>query len=157
MCPMLLSPEIEALSVPRPRRHPRAARLAESMAPLLAQPGALCVLDLEPLLGVQVAARLAALAHPVLLLPRWPYSDGVLPCDRLAATLLAEARSLPAEPRRLPNVLFVIDAERGKPLPNRPRADTRADNRHALSIFDLPDLKTLRARGIQRIHRIAAA
>jgi hypothetical protein len=124
-----------------------------AIAPLLTEPGVLCVLDLEPILGVQVAARLATRAHPVLLLPRWPYGEAVLPCNTLAATLLAEARALPP-PSRLPNVVFVLDGQRGKPIPNRSRYDQPADNRHMLSIFELPDLKTLRARGIGRIHLV---
>jgi hypothetical protein len=51
----------------------------------------------------------------------------------------------------LPNVAFVLDADRGRPVPRRLRTDPRADNRYTLSPADLPDLKSLRARGIQKI------
>jgi hypothetical protein len=156
VCPALLSPEVESLALPRARRDLTAARLAQAMQPLLEPGGVLCVLDLEPTRGVQVAALLSQSAHPVLLLPRWPYAAALLSCQDLLATLLALA---PAMPRtdHLANVVFVLDAERGTPIPNRSRADRRADNRHTLSPFDLPDLKTLRARGITRVHRITNA
>ena len=66
ICPALLSPELEDVpdgAAPNPAP---ASRLAEAIRPLLEPGGALCLLDLDPLLGVQTAARLTALAHPVL-------------------------------------------------------------------------------------------
>src|SRR4029450_12588142 len=109
VCPALLSPEFEDVPARRARRHPLAERLAERIKPLFEADGTLCVLDLEPELGIQVAARLASLAHPVLLLPRWPYAHAVLPVDRLLATIVAEAQHLPREPERHANVVFVVD------------------------------------------------
>ena len=134
-----------------------AARLAEAITPLLEPGGALCLLELDPLLGVQTAARLTALAHPVLVLPRWPYAQAVLPTARLTATLVSESHRLPVAHERRLNVVIVIDAERGRSIPNRPLGDPRADNRHTLTTFELPDLRALRSRGIARIHRCVRA
>jgi hypothetical protein len=118
--------------------------------------GALCVLDLEPMLGVQLAARLADVAHPVLVLPRWPYAEAVLATGHLKAVLLDEARRLPSGEQRLSSVVFVLDALRSAPIRRR-RADRRADNRYTLAVADLPDLRTLRQRGIRRIHQVRPA
>jgi hypothetical protein len=157
ICPALLSPELENL----PRRAPpppeTAIRLAEAITPLLEPGGALCLLELDPLLGVQTAARLTALAHPVLVLPRWPYAQAVLPTARLAATLVAESHRLPVASARRPNVVIVIDADRARPINGRRPSDPRADNRHTLTTFELPDLRALRSRGIARIHRCIRA
>jgi hypothetical protein len=154
ICPTLLSPEVEALSpLPQPPAD-TAQRLAASLLPLLEPGGVLCLLDLDPILGVRTAARLADHAHPVLVLPRWPYAEAVLPCHALALILVSEARGLPRQPNRLPNVVFVVDGARQQALARRSQQDPRADNRHSLAIFELPDLATLRARGIRRIHRV---
>ena len=155
VCPALLSPELEDVPRTRPALHRLAQPLATRIAPLVERDGTLCVLDLEPELGVQVAARLASFAHPVLVLPRWPYARAVLPVDRLLATILAEAQHLPPAPERHASVVFVVDAQRQTAIPRRPAADRRADNRYHLAAFDLPDLRTLRQRGIRRIERVA--
>jgi hypothetical protein len=154
ICPLLASPELEALPDCPPPNATAADRLAQAMLPLLEPGGALCLLDLAPELGVQTAARLADRAYPVLVLPRWPYAEAVLPVDALAAALVFEARRLPRQRAPLPNVLIVVDGERMRPLPGRPGTDRRADNRHVLGASELPNLATLRARGIQRVHRI---
>ncbi len=54
----------------------------------------------------------------------------------------------------LPNVAFVLDAERNRSVPNRPVTDRRADNRYRLGQADLPDLAALRARGIRRVLKL---
>jgi hypothetical protein len=154
VCPTLLSPELERIDPRPPRSAPQAAHLAACIAPVLETPGTLCLLDLEPTLGVQVAARLVRYAHPVLLLPRWPYAEALLPANELAWTVVHESRRLPRRPEGLPNVVFVLDAERARPLRNRLAHDPRADNRYQLAVFELPDLRTLRVRGITRIRRI---
>ena len=152
ICPALLSPEVETIDLPPGSRHKgRSAPIAR-----LLEPGAtLCVLDLEPELGVELAADLASIAHPVLLLPRWPYAHAVLPVDRLLQTLVAGAQRLPRQPQRHDNVVFVLDSQRGRPVPARSLTDARADNRYHLATFDLPDLRTLRQRGIRHIQRIS--
>ena len=157
ICPTLLSPEVETLPRLRPQHDARAAQLAAAMHPSLAQAGGtLCVLDLQPTLGVQIAARLAELAHPVLVLPRWPYAEAILLTDELLAILIAEASALPSS-SRLPNVVLVLDGERSRPVHQRPANDQRADNRFPPASFELPDLATLRARDIRRIHRFSHA
>jgi len=153
ICPALLSPEIETLALPLLDHHE-----STSSAPIarLLEPGAtLCLLDLEPELGVELAAGLAHLAHPVLVLPRWPYAEAVLPVDRLLATLVDASRRLPRHPQRHDNVVFVLDNQRAQPVPARSSTDPRADNRYHLATFDLPDLRTLRQRGIRHIQHIS--
>jgi len=120
--------------------------------------GFLVLLDLEPNLGVQVAARLNGLrlANAVLLLPRWPYAEAILPVERLLYSLLSESRRLAPE-QPLPNVAFVVDAERGRPVIRRSAMDRRADNRYRLSPADLPNLATLRAGGVRHVVKLSAA
>jgi hypothetical protein len=154
VCPTLLSPELQTLDPPPRRRSPNTRRLALRLGPVLESGNTLCLIDLAPESGVQIAAQLASVAYPVLLLPRWPYARAVLPVDGLLATLLAESRRLPRTFERRSNVVFVVDGERARALPGRRAGDPRADNRHSLSAFDLPDLRTLRQRGIQRIVRV---
>jgi hypothetical protein len=157
ICPTLLSPGFEELAdAPRPSPT-TAVELAAALEAVLEPGGALCLLELDPVLGVQTAARLAGLAHPVLVLPRWPYAQAILTTRRLAATLLAESKRLPRSAERRSNVVIVVDADRTRPVPDRRPGDPRADNRHTLSVFELPTLATLQARGIHRIHRIARA
>jgi hypothetical protein len=156
VCPALLAPEIETVAPRVARARPQVRALVSGIAPLLSE-GTLCVVDLDPLIGVQVAARLAPLAHPVLLLPRWPYARAVLPVDRLLGAIITESRRLPRASTRLGSVVFVLDSQRSRAVPGRLPTDPRADNRYHLAAFDLPDLRTLRARGIRRIERIYAA
>jgi hypothetical protein len=156
-CPPLLSPCVSAVDGEPAADRARATELAFELEPTLRQAGTLILLELEPTLGVQVAAELSAqrLAHPVLVLPRWPYADAVLPTQQLTEALVHEANRLPGDVSRLDNVVFVVDGERNRVLHARPPDDPRADNRHTLSIFDLPNLATLRARAIRRIVRVA--
>jgi hypothetical protein len=150
VCPSLLAPEADDI-VPLPVRAPAANRLATQLAKRLDR-GVLMLLELDPVLGVQVAARLNqwGLANAVLVLPRWPYQNAILPVDGLLYALVTQARRLCPE-AALPNVVFVVDAERSRPVPDRSAADQRADNRYRLLVPDLPDLKALRARGVQRV------
>jgi hypothetical protein len=150
----------------RPPTHDRAAALAAALAATLRTSATLLVLDLPPVLGVQVAARLyqRGLAHPLLMLPRWPLPDSVLPSHHLLATLLAEARRLArAQPPtasgtgRLPHLAVVLDGERDRELPSRSAADPRADNRTRLAPELLPNLAALRQAGIERIVRVQCA
>ncbi len=156
ICPTLLSPGAAALPRVQPHRDPRTKQLATAIRPWLERGGTLCVLDLDPVLGVAIAARVADVAHPVLVLPRWPYAEAILPTESLLAILLAESRTLPRVDR-LASVLFVLDADRSRPVPRRKLSDSRADNRVAPASFELPDLKTLRARDIRRIHHVRHA
>jgi hypothetical protein len=152
-----LSPEVEDVptaSTATAATTAAAHSLATAIRPLLQEGGVLLLLDLEPSLAVQAAAQLAEHAHPVLVLPRWPYAEAVLPCDELLIALRNASHVLPQGENRLANVLFVLDGKRGQAVPTRATRDLKADNRHVLSSFDLPNLATLRARGIRRIHRL---
>jgi hypothetical protein len=154
VCPALLSPgraelaRSSAAALPDPGL---GAALAEQLR--AAGRGTLVLLDLDPVLGVQLAARLYehSLAHAVLVLPRWPYARAVLPVDTLVDALLRHAPEPSPASRRLPHVAFVVDGARATPIHGRSRRDPRADNRTHLAVHDLPDLRTLRARGIERV------
>ncbi len=166
VCPALLAPEAAGI-LPRNAPRPAAADIAASLASTLQGPGLVggaagrggtaLILDLEPVLGVCVAARLnqLRLANAVLLLPRWPYQRAILPVDSLLHGLLSLSTRLVAE--NLPNVAFVLDAERTRVVPHRARDDERADNRYRLTVADLPNLAALRARGIRRVLKLSSA
>jgi hypothetical protein len=156
VCPALLIPgEIE----PTTRSFPIDALVAAVTPSLRRTDGTLLVLDLPPVFGIHVGTRLACLglAHPVPVLPRWPYSEAVLPAAEVRYALLTEAKRLPRSANRLPHAVFILDAERNRPLPKRRLDDHRADNRYSLSANDLPDLATLQSRGIRRIVRYYAS
>jgi hypothetical protein len=155
ICPALLSPEPCT-----PRTLPMPAlveRLVPELETLLADEGSLVLLDLDPVVGVEVAARLTHRAHPVLVLPRWPYEQAILPTGPLLGSLLARSLELPRDADRRPNVVFVADGERSLLVPDRTLRDRRADNRHTLAVIDLPNLATLRRRAIRRVVKVTRA
>jgi hypothetical protein len=157
VCPLLCVPELERV-VSHARRKPGAARaLYDELRVAFGEGGGTAVvLDLEPHVGVQLAARInrERIAYPVLILPRWPYAEAILPFDRLLDSLTAGARLLTGPAERLANVVFVLDAQRNTPLRGRPTRDRRADNRFRLSNGDLPSLGDLRAGGIRHVVRV---
>ncbi|MBV9543187.1 MAG: hypothetical protein JOY61_02285 [Chloroflexi bacterium] len=133
--------------------------LASQLIPSLRAHPTLVVLDLDVCLSIQLAGELfrRRAAHPVLLVPRWPYAEAVLPLEPMLTTLLSEAATLPPSTRRLPSVAFALDDRRNMPVPGRPPDDIRADNRYRLGVADLPDLRTLRTRGITRVLKLSHA
>lgn len=158
VCPTLLAPEVEQVDpVPAAASMGRdAAILRQHVSGALQDaPPTLVLVDLEPTLGVHLAAELnaAGLAHPVLVLPRWPYAHAVLPVDTLLHALLGCALQLTRTPCR--HVVFVLDGMRSSAIEDRAVDDARADNRHRLSPADLPRATVLRARGIQRVLKLA--
>ncbi len=158
MCPALLAPETQGIT-PRRSSRPTALGFAACLADAggLGGGGTALILDLEPSLGVCIAARLNELrvANAVLLLPRWPYRKAVLPVAELLDSLVSQAARL--TPGNLRNVTFVLDAERSRAVPHRSRRDIRADNRYRLSVADLPNLSALRARAITKVVKLSAA
>lgn len=136
----------------------RLHHLVAELRTLVAGPPTLLVLDTTPDLGVRAAAALARLGkcHPVLLLPRWPYTSAVLPAEPLLAALVSEAHTLP---RRLvaASALLVLDGERQLPLPGRPPDDPRADNRFDVWPEDLPDVPALVGLGVSRVVDLRAS
>jgi hypothetical protein len=156
VCPALVAPEAADIILrasPRPVADDIAARLTSS----LDQSGTAIVLDVEPILGIHIAARLnqRRLANAVLLLPRWPYQHAILPVDGLLDSLVGRATGL--TDGEWTNVAFVLDAERNRALVRRTRHDERADNRYRLTAADLPNLAALRARGITRVVKLSTA
>lgn len=149
-----------ALSMPSPVEPARGEPLPDIEVPELARSlqgdGTAVVIDLEPVLGLAIAADLShrQLAHVVLVLPRWPHLDAVLPCDEFVCQLVEAAGSLKAA--KAQNVVFVLDGERQKPVRRRTN-DWRVDNRYALAPGDLPAPGVLRRAGIQRIVKITRA
>jgi hypothetical protein len=157
ICPALLAPEVEEV-IPRIARRPAARALAASLVSSMQGGGVLVLIDLEPILGVHVAALLNQwhVANGVLVLPRWPYQHAILPVDGLLHTLVGQTRRLTTT-EHLPNVVFVLDAERSRAVQHRPASDHRADNRYRLMAGDLPNLAALRARGIREVRKLSAA
>ncbi len=156
MCPALLAPEAADITL-RTSAPPAADRIAASLASTLEQSGTALILDLEPVLAVHIAARLnqLRLANAVLLLPRWPYRQAILPVDGLLHGLVSQAALLTHG--EMQHVAFVLDAERTRAIPHRAGQDERADNRYRLTVGDLPNLTALRARGIRRVVKLSAA
>jgi hypothetical protein len=156
VCPALLAAEPVARRRIAYKPRVRADELASGLRGTLAKGGVLVLLDLEPVIGVHLAARLNEwrLANAVLVLPRWPYQTAVLPVDELVDALVSQARQLTTD-EQLPNVVFVLDAERSQPIVRRSQRDPRADNRYRLSVADLPDLASLRKRGIRQVVKLA--
>jgi hypothetical protein len=155
VCPTLLAPGLEEVT-PRRVQTPAALELATTLAASLQHGGVLVVLDLEPILGVRIAALLNQwrLANGVLLLPRWPYRHAILPVDGLVQALVEEARRLsPAQ--RLPNVAFVLDAERTRQVGSRAMRAQQTDNRYRLAAADLPNLAALRANDIRAVRKVS--
>src|SRR5579864_5129486 len=69
------------LSPPRPPSLPVPGRKGGDFLRLFKEHTAV-VVDLDPLVGVELAAEASQrrLAHVVLVLPRWPHANAVLPC-----------------------------------------------------------------------------
>jgi hypothetical protein len=156
VCPALLAPEADQIK-PRSVSPPGADAIANWIADELQLGGACVVLDLEPIVGIHIAARLNQrwLANVVLVLPRWPYVDAVLPVDGLLQALITQSGRLVAE-ATLSNVVFVVDAQRSLLLKRRSKTETRADNRYRLTSADLPNLAALRARNMRRVLKITS-
>jgi hypothetical protein len=139
----------------RPSHDGRAQHLAREVEFRLSSGGTLVLLDLEPVLGVGIAAELSERrhAHVVLVLPRWPYTSAVLPTSELTHALIDESKRLTTDVQS-GNVVFVLDGERTKRIGRKTAA--QADNRYRLSPADLPNLNVLRAHGIRRIVKVVA-
>ena len=156
VCPLLRVPRLEPTPTLTRKPDLAGAVYKELRESLEETGGTAVVLDLEPIVAVEAAARLNAerIAHPVLVLPRWPYAEAILPFDRLLDALIEGARLLTRPTERLPNVVFVLDGERNTPVPGRTAVDSRADNRFRLSSADMPTLRDLRAGGIRRVVKV---
>jgi hypothetical protein len=143
---------VRTVGAPRDRSEALSNQLEASLP---AEGGTAIIADLDPVLGVHVAARLSerGLAYAVLVLPRWPCDDAILPTDEVVAALIVASRQLKSAVAS--NVVFVLDAERKRSIRNRPKSDPRADNRYDLALADLPNLKTLRDAGIQRVLKLS--
>lgn len=158
ICPALALPRLEPGIQPKPVANSHAVeQLAAEIGEVAAREPSAILLDLDPAPGVLIASRVYARrqAHTVLVLPRWPYADAVLPADHLLGATLAEApaQARAAEPK---SVVFVLDADRSISV-NRPTHDPRADNRYELSATDLPSLAALRRAAIGRVVKFSRA
>ena len=155
VCPLLAAPDADGVDA-RASHRPADTSLADDLRQTISPGGVLVLLDLQPEHGIHIGVSLNAqrLAHVVLVLPRWPYRQAILPADRLLHVLLSHSTHLRADVE-LANVVFVLDADRVRCVPRRRAMDPRADNRYQLSPIDLPDLAALRSRGIQRILKVA--
>lgn len=159
ICLPLVAPTPHVATILPPQRlDHNADALVATFAEGLTQGKTAILLDLEPTLGVEVAARLfqQQLSYVVLILPRWPHAEAILPSTQLEYTLVLESRRLDPPCVELKNVAFVLDAERQKRV-DRPADDPRIDNRYHVSIADLPKLVDLRRAGIRRVVKMSHA
>jgi hypothetical protein len=113
------------------------------------------VVDLDPVLGVRLATALnrRRAANVVIVLPRWPHAEAVLPTDGLIATLIEES-TLVRRRVSARHVIFVLDGERSRSIRRSP-IDPRVDNRYDLAVGDLPNLRQLRAAGVERVVKLS--
>lgn len=157
MCPLLASPEIEAIEphAPSERLRQQARHLREQIQLELTEPGTCLLLDLHPVVGISIAGALCGegLARPLLLLPRWPYGLAVLDSAQ-PLWALNEFAPHPIDQVR-GNVCIVIDAQRQIGGAARQSERAQVDNRYRLSTLDFPSLNDLRAREIRRIVRLS--
>jgi hypothetical protein len=157
ICPTLLAPEVEEV-IPRVVRRPAARTLAATVADGLESGGVLVLLDLEPILGVHVAALLNQwhVANGVLVLPRWPYRQAILPGRRSGHALVGQTRRLtsrtPAERRVRPR----RGTQPAGAAALRP-VTPRADNRYRLRSCRSARSGRPRARGIRQVRKLSAA
>lgn len=132
-----------------------AAELTEKMHSVLTEAGTCLLVDLDPAIGISMAGALYAhgFAHPLVVLPRWPYASAILDA---AEPLWALSQSVPTALVNIPsgNVCIVIDAQRQTGPPSRRRDPRRVDNRYQLTPHDFPSLSDLRARDIRRVVRL---
>src|SRR5438270_10171125 len=134
ICPALMVPYLETASpmgdvvVPNGHLPPLVDELG-ALDAALRPDGTAMIIDLEPSLGAQIAAELnhRGLADAVLVLPRWPHADAVLPVATLINTLVEAARYLAPVPNAS-NVVFALDGARGRSIPPRAKGDHRVDN-----------------------------
>lgn len=157
-CPALVTPDFDDIGGPLSHvQSDESASLVNELRPALAGRGTALVVDLEPVLGVQIAARIneMELAHAVLVLPRWPYDEAVLETHQLVNVLIEESDRLRPAENPSSSVVFVLDAQRSCGLSKRPLKDRRADNRYALTAADLPNLTRLRERGVHNVIKLA--
>jgi hypothetical protein len=113
------------------------------------------VIDLNPVLGVRLAASLSrpGTSNVVIILPRWPHALAILPTDTLISALIEESANV-CQPAAAQHVIFVLDGERSRRV-RRPTTDPRIDNRYDLAVADLPNLRQLQAAGIERIVKLS--
>lgn len=156
--PLIVPPVDGVIATDQVRSQTRAASLVAGLTESLCDWPTAIVIDLEPCLGVQVAALLhqQQLAHVVLRLQRWPHRKAILPTGELIATMVTESRRLPPTTKRLKNVAFVLDAERQLRV-DRHVDDPRVDNRYNVTAGDLPKLAELRRADIRRILKVTYA
>jgi hypothetical protein len=117
-------------------------------------PDVMFVVDLRGAASVAFGVALSRTAHqPVSLIPtfnNWPGDDELIPAEETLAALATMWPRAPDPDAALTTPVFLLDAWRLAYRYDDPGEDTY-DNRYILTPADLPDVATLRARGIQRV------
>jgi hypothetical protein len=112
------------------------------------------VVDMRGAASIAFGVALSRAARqPVSLVPtfiNWPGEDELIPAEETLAALATMTPRLPDESAALSTPVFLLDSWRLAYRFDEP-ADDSYDNRYILTPSDLPDIATLRARGIQRV------
>lgn len=151
-------PDIEALDDVH-RARAAAVRVAAAGLPA----DTLWIVDLRGAASVTFGVTLsrapqAALAPSVALVPtfnNWPAQNELVPAEETLAALVSMSPALPQDDALGGAPVFLLDAWRMAFRSEEPDDDTY-DNRYLLSPADLPDVSTLRTRGIRRVLYVVA-
>jgi hypothetical protein len=117
-------------------------------------PYTLFVVDLRGAASVAFGVALSRTSQePVSLVPtfnNWPGDDELIPAEETLAALAMMWPRPPAAQQDVSTPVFLLDAWRLAYRFDDP-GDETYDNRYILTAGDLPDVETLRARGIEQV------
>jgi len=134
---------------------PKAQRAAVRVADQGLPDGTMWIVDLQGAGSVAFGSTLArASAQRVSLIPtfnNWPADDELVPADDTLAVMVQFPPPAASDPAGAPTTpVFLLDAWRLAFRGDDP-GDEVVDNRYILTPSDLPDVATLRARGIHDV------
>jgi hypothetical protein len=143
-------PDVEGLAAVQRARAAGAAVAASGLPP-----DTLWVVDMRGAASVAFGAELShsTRAGGVSLVPvfnNWPARGEFVPAEETLAALATMSPGLPGDGDEAGYPVFLLDAWRMAHRFEVPDDETY-DNRYFLSASDLPDVDTLRARGIRRV------
>ncbi|MGO9836608.1 MAG: hypothetical protein ACLP1X_20620 [Polyangiaceae bacterium] len=141
-------PDVEGLGAVQ-RARSASATVAASGLP----PDTLWVVDMRGAASVAFGTELSRSTGGVSLVPtfnNWPARNELVPAEETLSALASMSPDGPGEGGEATHPVFLLDAWRMAHRFDEP-GDETYDNRYFLSTSDLPDVDTLRARGIRRV------
>jgi hypothetical protein len=145
--PVLL-PGVEALDEVQ-----RARAAAYAVAALGLPADTLWVVDLRGAASVAFGTALSqgpSSVSLVLTFNNWPGTNELVPAEETLAALVSMAPALPPDADQAGVPIFLLDSWRMAFKDDEP-GDEVYDNRYFLNPADLPDVETLRMRGVRRV------